>query len=1093
MERNVATPMLTAGQAGAEVHPLHYAAAQGDLETVKQLLSSGATDIDSRDVNGRTALMYAVSLRDGIELVNYLLALGANLHAMDNEGQTALHWAASHGRHRALQIIVDRGAAIDQLDSQGRSVLHLCSSHRSMKCFRILRKVFTQPGAYSAPDASGMTPLHWAAHNNSRDHCIALLDMQASVVAVDNEGKTALHWAALVSDATSAGEPVTNDDVVLLLLEAFNGNPAFVDAAEAEPRQHLLNAVDVEGRSPLHIAIGIQNTRCCLLLLGQPNILFGAQDNTGRTPLHWAVQTGNVAVVNELLLLGGTNLASVLDANGWSALHYAAHDGVVHCAEALLHVPDVSKEIDAQGQTPLHLAAMNGNVDIARVLLDAGSDVNALDATGNTPIHSAAFAGHSNLCQILIERGSALDTTDNQGQTPAMYACEQGHVETLKILAHMGADFTRADHSGQLPLHFAAIGGNTEVIEYLVGEYGCDPNARDENGRTALHTAVYSADSTSTEALIKCGANVNAQDNAGICALHWAASRGAIDCLELLLAADAFPNHTEYHEERLTPVDYATMSEQSQAAALLQNRGGLSITEVRELAANHIQSWWNGYQTRINILAAWSNTEAGKADLKAHGEVAARLNAKDRLPEIGKGQKIPKGGHRASPTKLKTEDPLKNRPSPLPIPDQEPRREPRPPVPKDWKPPPILHLKPKPLSPPLTKPKRVTVHNRVSLAPDRRKKQKKPPRTTAYRGAKGKAPHHLPTLRYYLASVEAERDERIAQAKFEKASADPEGSKVEPPQELSQVQKERRRLHIVRAKVEAARIIQSQWRLWIRRGRPRAPPPLTKFMAKSKLDTGLKRGQKAVHASLALDEVLSQATGVIDKYRLSCTRSDSLTETAIANDAVVVQPLSLPSNRSNREMQIAALTIQLAWRQYLTRTSLNRGKTSPLRVREKVYNPWSPEVLAHFRSIREERVYTQRITGPGRIKQWKPKLKKKIRPPAPPSIAVTAFNLAYNTYSSAEFIANYEARQAELNQLSSAADEILKRTHKRRIDKLRREARGKQQPLHPYKVSSEFSNNDNDVSAVQQMIDSGREAKQLSMKFGVLNHGSEVY
>lgn len=132
-----------------------------------------------------------------------------------------------------------------------------------------------------------------------------------------------------------------------------------------------------------------------------------------------------------------------------------------------------------------------------------------------------------------------------------------------------------------------------------------DPNVREEGGRTSLHTAVFSSDRETTQALIAANADVNEQDGQGISAVHWAASMGAKDCLDVLLDAGAFPNHTEFHEERLTPLDYAMMNGHDGVADRLRAVGGLGIGEVRELAAQHIQSWWTGFQTRITILGAW--------------------------------------------------------------------------------------------------------------------------------------------------------------------------------------------------------------------------------------------------------------------------------------------------------------------------------------------------------------------------------------------------------------------------------------------------------------------------------------------------------
>ena len=63
-------------------------------------------------------------------------------------------------------------------------------------------------------------------------------------------------------------------------------------------------------------------------------------------------------------------------------------------------------------------------------------------------------------------------------------------------------------------------------------------------------------------ALVRMGASGDTQDSLGITSLHWAASKGVLAVVRVLVEEGrVFPNHTEYHEERYTPLDYAIMSE----------------------------------------------------------------------------------------------------------------------------------------------------------------------------------------------------------------------------------------------------------------------------------------------------------------------------------------------------------------------------------------------------------------------------------------------------------------------------------------------------------------------------------------------------
>ncbi len=77
----------------AQANDLIDAAKEGDLETVQSLIEQGA-DVNAIDNNGNTALMWA-SARGHTETVGFLIDKGADVNAVDNDGDTALKIAKS--------------------------------------------------------------------------------------------------------------------------------------------------------------------------------------------------------------------------------------------------------------------------------------------------------------------------------------------------------------------------------------------------------------------------------------------------------------------------------------------------------------------------------------------------------------------------------------------------------------------------------------------------------------------------------------------------------------------------------------------------------------------------------------------------------------------------------------------------------------------------------------------------------------------------------------------------------------------------------------------------------------------------------------
>lgn len=86
---------------------LMHASLKGHLPVVKYLIKRGA-DPNLQNVEGVTALMFAVQNRKNFEVVKYLVEHGADLNKNSNRGGTALSWA---GRDDEISdFLKNRGA-----------------------------------------------------------------------------------------------------------------------------------------------------------------------------------------------------------------------------------------------------------------------------------------------------------------------------------------------------------------------------------------------------------------------------------------------------------------------------------------------------------------------------------------------------------------------------------------------------------------------------------------------------------------------------------------------------------------------------------------------------------------------------------------------------------------------------------------------------------------------------------------------------------------------------------------------------------------------------------------------------------------------
>ena len=89
--------------------PLHFAAADGDVESVTLLLDRGAK-INATTQDGWTALHFACLWGDE-GLVQLLLDRGADVSITTTAGVSALSIATFEGNRNIIELLLDRGAS----------------------------------------------------------------------------------------------------------------------------------------------------------------------------------------------------------------------------------------------------------------------------------------------------------------------------------------------------------------------------------------------------------------------------------------------------------------------------------------------------------------------------------------------------------------------------------------------------------------------------------------------------------------------------------------------------------------------------------------------------------------------------------------------------------------------------------------------------------------------------------------------------------------------------------------------------------------------------------------------------------------------
>src|SRR5215471_17955882 len=111
--------MVSRAAAGNQSDEFYDAIRNNNLARLETMTRAGA-DVNAVDDQGQTPLMYSASV-GSLEAMKYLLTKGANVNAQSGSGLTSLMLSATD--INKVRLLLDRGANVNASTKVGRTVL----------------------------------------------------------------------------------------------------------------------------------------------------------------------------------------------------------------------------------------------------------------------------------------------------------------------------------------------------------------------------------------------------------------------------------------------------------------------------------------------------------------------------------------------------------------------------------------------------------------------------------------------------------------------------------------------------------------------------------------------------------------------------------------------------------------------------------------------------------------------------------------------------------------------------------------------------------------------------------------------------------
>ncbi len=488
------------------------------------------------------------------EALRALLKQGADVNAVQGDGVTALHWAATRGDAEMAHMLVVAGANLSAVTRfGGYAPLHVAAERGYANVVQALVKGGADPNAATI---RGTTALMMAAGSGDTATLTVLLDAGAKPDTRETErGHTALMFAAAANRlpavklllARGADPSIATKVIDLASLSSNGANPDGRNLASTAParptpapaarprvpgvdRQYFYNELvhAQGGMTPLHFAVrqGYTDVAMALLDAGVDVNQIKAGDNA--SPLLIATVNGHFDLGAKLLARGAN--PNIVSDNGVAPLYAVIN--LKWAQEA--GYPNPWAQLDQKTSYLEYLALLldkgaDPNARVTKKVWYSGYnfDLSGIDEVGATPFWRAAYGADVEAMKLLVAHGA--DPNIPTAKPPGRP--RTGDADIRQLVDVSGMPEIPTGGPGIPALHAASGAGYSEgfaanshryapsgmllAVKYLVEELGMDVNARDHEGSTPLHHAASRGDNEMIRYLVSKGADVKAVNREG--------------------------------------------------------------------------------------------------------------------------------------------------------------------------------------------------------------------------------------------------------------------------------------------------------------------------------------------------------------------------------------------------------------------------------------------------------------------------------------------------------------------------------------------------------------------------------------------------
>ena len=409
-------------------------------ETVKYLISMDGNDVNKKTHDGRTYIFWAM-YRDNLDLMKYLLKLGAKTDIIDSHGYSLMNFGAVTGQLNTelYEFCFENGAKIEeQRNNDGANPLLLVSPFMNDEK---LINYFAEKGIdVNETDNNGNGIFNYSAKRGNQKIMNLLIEMGINYQQ----------------------NPVNNSNAMIF---ASYGTRKFKNTLKT---YHYLDSLGID-----------------------PKVVT----KDGETPLqNLAFKEKNLDIINYFIKEGAS--VDQINKEGNNALINACYYNDSSVISLLIkHTSDINHK-NKEGKSALTNSVLRNSFENTELILKNGGDFKVVDNDGNNLLYyviqsakKSKMQDFNNKFTLFINSGLDPYEKNNNGDNLYHHAVEKNNKDVVKRIAELNLDINSVNNDGMTALHLAAMKSkDTEIIKLLV-DLGANISLETSFGETAFDLA----------------------------------------------------------------------------------------------------------------------------------------------------------------------------------------------------------------------------------------------------------------------------------------------------------------------------------------------------------------------------------------------------------------------------------------------------------------------------------------------------------------------------------------------------------------------------------------------------------------------------